>query len=75
MKCYQVGQVRHGRALLYQSQMKLCWLKCCSVFLSGSRALTGAIDITGDTYNDIGTMFEKQVITIYIQGPEEIPQI
>jgi len=34
---------------------------CYTWLLSDSQALTGAIDYTGDTYNEIGDLFEKQV--------------
>lgn len=34
--------------------------------LVGSQHLTGAIDYTGDTYNEIGEMYEKQVRLILL---------
>lgn len=36
------------------------------VCYADSGALTGAIDYTGDTYNGIGDMFEKQVCKILV---------
>lgn len=34
-------------------------------FFAASRQLTAAIDHTGDAYNDIGVMFERQVVFDY----------
>lgn len=41
----------------------MCWVgyPLCSVSVLESQALTTAVDNTGDTYNQIGQLFEQQV--------------